>query len=388
VGDEAAPSPLADDDLLDVRAPTRVTPRVHPSGTPPAATTPAPEPLPEPLPAPPAEPAPFKPTRLVRAPFGRVAPESAELARPVVEPIEPEPETQTEPEPETQTQTETEPETQTETEPEPELEPARRARLPDSDLAPRPLPRRPARERDERKVQRYAPAYVEDDPEEGTRTAGADPDDELVDLLERSKRRRFNWLLVAASVGIGALGLAAGMLGSPKPGGAEATAGADATTAADADAHGGDGEAVEVAQIVEAADAGDAGGADTVARAPEATPELARALEAGKRELDSRRWERALAAYGEAVTLAPGHPRALFGRARALEALGRSEAAWRDVSEVLVTDPTHPQALLMAAELAERLGRATEARAIRERYLAAWPKTKKAAELEALLGAP
>ncbi|MFC8920602.1 hypothetical protein ACFT5C_33200 [Streptomyces sp. NPDC057116] len=71
-------------------------------------------------------------------------------------------------------------------------------------------------------------------------------------------------------------------------------------------------------------------------------------------------WERgepaeALAAYGPALRLVPGHAPSLAGRARALAALGRTDEALRDYGAALEALPL-PEYALEAGELYESLG--------------------------------
>ncbi|MGA5419595.1 tetratricopeptide repeat protein [Streptomyces lavendulocolor] len=77
-------------------------------------------------------------------------------------------------------------------------------------------------------------------------------------------------------------------------------------------------------------------------------------------------WERgepaeALASYGPALRLVPGHAPALAGRARALAALGRTDEALRDYGAALKAQPL-PQYALEAGELYESLGLDEDAR--------------------------
>lgn len=274
-----------------------------------------------------------------------------------------------------------------------EAEPAvvKRAGL---DRVPLPTRSRPAAPLPETPVQRYTvgkldgpvelPKYVEETPRRSW-----DPPilDEDIDL--RPDRRRYNWLLALAAVIVGALGVALGTRSTgPQEGATDPEDQADAA-ALDADTLEDDSESTDAAR-------GDAGPGDATTDTnaknrpdvPPPPPETARAMDEGKRALDERRFEDALVAFDKALTQTPDNPRALFGRARAYQQLGRLADALTDAGALLARDTTHPYGLLLAGDTLAQLGRQDEARAHYERYLTAWPKTRRAEELRKQLGVP
>lgn len=293
--------------------------------------------------------------------------------------------------------------------PEPEAPPpARPAPLARVPLAPRPA------------SQRYAPAYDDSAPieipryiEEEPRRAWRPPEParpapseepppwrrarpELDDDLEidlRSNRRKYNWLLVLACVIVGILGVVLGSRPDKPPETPNSTASSDipdvtAEATTDTSPAPTDTAPSSAPDTIGA----DAESADTAPRPtrPDVSPpnpKAARALDEAKRALDQRRWDGALHELDKALAEAPDNPRALFGRARALQQLGRHDEALRDANAVLAVDPSHPYALLLAAEALEKSGQPQEARTYYERYLAAWPKTRKAEELRKTLAA-
>lgn len=291
-----------------------------------------------------------------------------------------------------------------EAEPEPP-EPARPAPLARVPLAPRP----PA--------QRYAPAYddsapieipryVEEAPRRAWRppeparpaapsepppwkTAHPEPDDDL-ELDLRANRRKYNWLLVLACVIVAILGVLVGSRPGEQHETSTSPTSADDTTASpDVLA-----DAMPDTSPTGTDDApADAEAPDTAPRLarPDVSPpppKAARALDEAKRALDERRWDGALLELDKALAEAPNNPRALFARARALDQVGKTDEALRDLDAVLAIDPGHPYALLLAGEALDKQGKATEARAFYDRYLASWPKTRKAEELRKRFGLP
>jgi len=109
------------------------------------------------------------------------------------------------------------------------------------------------------------------------------------------------------------------------------------------------------------------------------------ALTQAKTHLDAGRWNEARAAYERVLKAAPGNPRALLGRGRALLELRQVQPALKDLKAVLETEPRNPTALLLAGTISQELGQREQARGYYQRYLDAWPSGRKAAEVKALL---
>jgi hypothetical protein len=122
--------------------------------------------------------------------------------------------------------------------------------------------------------------------------------------------------------------------------------------------------------------------------APAKAPSLSEALAVANTHLNASRWTEAETAFSAALTLPGGRSAAvLFGRARARDGLGRTSDALSDLEAALALDPRHPYALLLAGDIA-RLTRDTATAAARYRaYLEAWPKGRRAAEIERWLSA-
>lgn len=109
------------------------------------------------------------------------------------------------------------------------------------------------------------------------------------------------------------------------------------------------------------------------------------ALTEAKKHLDAGRWSEARAAYDRVLKAAPGNPRALLGRGRALLELRQVQPALKDLKAVLEIEPKNPTALLFAGTISQELGQREQARGYYQRYLDAWPSGRKAGEVKALL---
>ena len=118
---------------------------------------------------------------------------------------------------------------------------------------------------------------------------------------------------------------------------------------------------------------------------PPDSPAVLTTIDEALADLDARRWAEAKAAYDAILERTPGHPRALYGRARASAGMKQFEDIVTDLEALFKTDPDHPQALLLAGSATRELGRAKDARRYYVRYLEAWPKTARAEEVRALL---
>jgi TolA-binding protein len=109
------------------------------------------------------------------------------------------------------------------------------------------------------------------------------------------------------------------------------------------------------------------------------------ALAEAKVHLTAGRWSEARASYDKVLKLAPGHPRALLGRGRALLEQRQVKPALKDIKAVIDLEPKNPTALLLAGSISQELGQKAEARGYYQRYLDAWPSGRKATEVRALL---
>ena len=118
---------------------------------------------------------------------------------------------------------------------------------------------------------------------------------------------------------------------------------------------------------------------------PKAKASVDQALTDAKADLDAGRWNQARAGYDKVLKAAPGNPRALLGRGRALLELRQVQPALKDLRAVLEVEPKNPTALLFAGTICQELGQREQARGYYQRYLDAWPSGRKASEVKALL---
>jgi tetratricopeptide (TPR) repeat protein len=118
------------------------------------------------------------------------------------------------------------------------------------------------------------------------------------------------------------------------------------------------------------------------------TPTLSDAMAAANAHLNASRWTEAETAFTAALTLPGGRSATvLYGRARARERLGRTADAVSDLDAALALDPRHPYALLLYGDIAKRTRDTTTAATRYRAYLEAWPKGRRALEIQRWLTA-
>jgi TolA-binding protein len=234
-----------------------------------------------------------------------------------------------------------------------------------------------------------------------------DEDDEDFDLIARRKRRRINLyvifactVVVFAGYGLGNLGSTSSPSDSVQDQAKVDAALADAQTQLDATGDGGSPSDTDSDDVSDSnQDIGPTSDGIAAAqlppprpvvipppRAPD-SPAVLTNIDEALANLDAHRWPEAKAAYDAVLERAPDHPRALYGRARALMGMKRYLGALTDLEVLFATDPDHPNALVLGATAATKLGRIDDARRFYTRYLEAWPKTSRAEEVRRLLEA-